>query len=639
MHKNSKFIAILLILGSIIIAIEPVFADDNNTELMNVSITDLNQIVGKDALNLVNKSRLDILDTYISPHWSPDGTRLLIYVQITVNTKGKVVSSATHGDVLALYMVNGDGSDIKRISWGELTPYIAQKGEPKCIGTITWSHTGEFFLYEERSGRKAGVGGGTQHNIFIIAAKNLNVVAKKNLPIKQGPILKWSSKEDSLLYLGLDEQYKPTVFLFDLTKNVSDELPITKYRTAPFNSNDLVWSPDGKKIGFEGNGGLFVLDIDTREVKNLFSTENNIIINRNAFWSPDSSRLIIKEIKTTGRPDSLIYDVYVIDAINSTSNKLTSFESGAIQGWFPGSDRILYVAASKTSTNSKEYTLYSMPVEGGDATPLFSSPDDPTSFFAHISPSGKFIGVMLSGADYLMNKDGSNNMQLNIYVRNRYVRGIIWHDRDELLLKMVNKNQSNTLAVINASTKEIWHIPLPDPYIDKVSWSPTGRYLVARTFKPKTSKPEKYSDYVYQDYLLELPEYDRPMRIEIDGRPLIGTDVNISIKSASGGVSNVTIIANRELIGTTNEKGTIAYRFNEKGEVQLKAVKDGYSTASRTIIVIDHIDKRQDPTSTGTTTASVPAADGTGLPGFTVTAALVGLISTILCFHLKSKRK
>ena len=619
MHKNSKFIAILLILGSIIIAIEPVFADDNNTELMNVSITDLNQIVGKDALNLVNKSRLDILDTYISPHWSPDGTRLLIYVQITVNTKGKVVSSATHGDVLALYMVNGDGSDIKRISWGELTPYIAQKGEPKCIGTITWSHTGEFFLYEERSGRKAGVGGGTQHNIFIIAAKNLNVVAKKNLPIKQGPILKWSSKEDSLLYLGLDEQYKPTVFLFDLTKNVSDELPITKYRTAPFNSNDLVWSPDGKKIGFEGNGGLFVLDIDTREVKNLFSTENNIIINRNAFWSPDSSRLIIKEIKTTGRPDSLIYDVYVIDAINSTSNKLTSFESGAIQGWFPGSDRILYVAASKTSTNSKEYTLYSMPVEGGDATPLFSSPDDPTSFFAHISPSGKFIGVMLSGADYLMNKDGSNKMQLNIYVRNRYVKGIIWHGRDELLLKMVNENQSNALAIINASTKEIRQVPLPDPYI--VSWSPTGRYLIANSA------------------LLELPEYDRPMRMEIDGHMLVGTDVNISINSISGGVINATILANRELIGTTNEKGVITHRFNEKGEVQLKAVKDGYSTASRTIIVIDHIDKRQDPTSTGTTTASVPAADGTGVPGFTATAALVELISASICFYIKSKRK
>ncbi|MBE0525200.1 MAG: hypothetical protein IBX40_12860 [Methanosarcinales archaeon] len=232
-----------------------------------------------------------------------------------------------------------------------------------------------------------------------------------------------------------------------------------------------------------------------------------------------------------------------------------------------------------------------------------------------------------------MNKDGSNKMQWNINKG-----GMIWHGRDELLLEIVNENQSNTLAIINASTKEIRHIPLPDPYIDKVSRSPTGRYLIARTFKPKTSKPEKYSDYIYQDYLLELPEYDRPMRIEIDGRPLIGTDVNISIKSA-GGINNATIMANGELIGTTNEKGTIAYRFDEKGEIQIKAVKDGYSTASRTITVIDHIDKRQDPTSTGTTTASVPATYGTGLPGFTATAALVGLISTLLCFHLKSKRK
>jgi len=629
MHRNKKFIVILLVLGFLIItATEPVYADDNHTELMNFTlITDLNQTIGADALSLVDESRLDILgspDLYFT--WSPDGTRMLVVALIIVNTKGKVDSSATTGKVLALYMVNGDGPGIKRISWGEVTPYTIQRGEHKLIrrqdpsdptgGASSWSPTGNVFSYTERSGGNARFGGGS-HSLFVVDAKNLDLIAKKSLPIEQGPILEWSPKEDSLLYLGLDEQYKPTVFLFDLTKNVSDELPITKYRTAPFNSNDLVWSPDGKKIGFEGNGGLFVLDIDTREVKNLFSTENHIGIARNAFWSPDSSRLLIKEFKSTGRPDSLIYDVYVIDAINGTSNKLTSFESGVIQGWFPGSDRILYVAG----TNSKDYTLYSMPVEGGDATPLFSSPDDPTSFFAHISPSGKFIGVMLSGADYLMNKDGSNKMHLNIYVRNRYVRGIIWHGRDELLLKVVNENQSNTLAVINASTKEIRHIPLPDPYIDKVSWSPTGRYLIANSV------------------VMELPEYDRPMRIEIGGRPLIGTHVNISINSASGGVSNVTIMANGELIGTTNEKGVITHRFNEKGEVQLKAVKDGYSTASRTITVIDHIDKRQDPTSTGTTTASVPAADGTGLPGFTATAALVGLISTLLCLHLKSKRK
>jgi len=631
MHRNKKFIVILLILGLFIIAIEPVYADDNHTELMNFTlITDLNQTIGADALSLVDESRLDILgspDLYFS--WSPDGTRMLVVALIIVNTKGKVDSSATTGKVLALYMVNGDGSGIRRISWVEDTPYTIQRGEHKWIQNPTWSHNGNVFLYTERSGGNAKFGGGS-HSLFVVDAKNLNLIVKKSLPAKQGPILEWSPKEDSLLYLGLDEQYKPTVFLFDLTKNVSDELPITKYRTAPFNYNDLVWSTDGRKIGLEGNGGLFVLDIDTREVKNPFSTENNIIINRNAFWSPDSSRLIITEIKSTGRADNPIYDVYVIDAINGTSNKLTSFESGVIQGWFPGSDRILYVAG----TNSKDYTLYSMPVEGGDATPLFSSPNDPTSFFAHISPSGKFIGVMLSGADYLMNKDGSSKMQLNINKG-----GIIWHGRDELLFQNVNENQSNTLAVINASTKEIRQIPIPDPYIDEVNWSPTGRYLVARTFKLKTFKPEKYSDYVYQDYLLELPEYDHPMRMEIDSHTLVKTDVNISIKSASGGVDNATIMVSGELIGTTNEKGTIVYRFDETGEVQLSAVKDGYSAANRTITVIDHIDNRQDPTSTGTTTASMPAADGTGLPGFTATAALVGLISTILCFHLKSKRK
>jgi len=637
MHKKNKLIAILLILGSIIVAIEPVFADDKHTKLMNVSqITDLDQTVGKDVFNLVNTSRLDILDTYVKPFWSPDGTRMLIHAQITVNTKGKVVSRETYGHVLALYVANGDGSDVKRISWGELTPYISQKGEPKCIETPFWSHTGNLFLYTERSGKNAGVGGGTQHNLFIIDAKNLNLIAKKSIPIKQGPILEWSPKEDSLLYLGLDEQYKPMVFLFDLTKNVSDELPITKYTTAPFDSDDLIWSPDGKTIGFEGDGGLFVLDIDTREVKNLFSTDNHISIRPYAF-SPDSSKIIVSEKKSTGKPNSPIYDVYVIDVRSGKSNKLTSFENGYTKEWFPDSEIILYVATSKVGTDSQNDTLYSLPVEGGNAIPLFNF-SKAHIIDTYISPSGDFVVAMLSGTGCLMNKNGSNKMHLNLNKK-----GMIWHNRDELLLQMINEKQNNTLAVMNVSTKKFRPIPLPDPYIDKISWSPTGRYLIARIYKPKISNPKVNSDYKYQDYFIELPEYDRPMRIEIDGRPLIGTDVNVSVTSASGRINNATILINGDIIGTTNEQGIIQHRLDEIGEFRLRADKAGYNTANRTITVIEHIDEQQglssEDTDTDTATSSVPAEYGTGLPGFTVLSAFVGLISTLLCFHLTSKRK
>lgn len=633
MHRKINFTVVILALSLIIITIEPVFANDNHTELMNFSlITNLNQTVGKDVLNLVDESRLDILNTYMSPHWSPDGTRMLIHVQIIVNTRDKAISSSTLGDVLALYVANGDGTDIKRISWGELTPYIAQKGESKWIGPSTWSHTGDFFLYEERSGRKAGGGGGTQHNLFIVDAKNLNLIAKKSIPIKEGPILEWSPKEDSLLYLGIDEQYKHTVFLFDLIKNVSDELPITKYRTARFGNNDLIWSPDGKKIGFEGDGGLFILDIDTREVNNLFSTDNHISIRPYAF-SPDSSKIIVSEIKSTGKPDSVIHDVYVVDVRSGKSNMLTSFEYGYTKEWFPDSDRILYVATSKAGTDSQNDTLCSLPVEGGNTIPLFNF-SKAHIIDTYISPSGDYIGV-IGGTDCLMNKNGSNKMHLNLN------KGGMWHDRDELLLQMINENQDNTLAVMNVSTKEIRQIPLLDPYIDKISWSPTGRYLIARTYKPKISNPIVNSDYKYQHFLIELPEYDRPMRIEIDRSPLIGTDVNISAKSVSGGIDNATILVNGDIIGTTNEQGIIQHRFDEMGELRLRTIKDGYNTANRTINTIDHIDKQQGPSSedTDTVTSSVPAEYDTGSPGFTVLSALVGLISTVLYFHLISKRK
>ena len=465
----------------------------------------------------------------------------------------------------------------------------------------------------------------------------MNLISKKSIPISDGPILEWSPKEESLLYLGLNKQSKSTVFLFDLIKNVSVELPI---KPASFNSNDLIWSPDGKKIGFEGDGGLFVLDINTGEVKNLLPTNNRVSIRPYAF-SPDSSKIIVSDVKSTVKPDSVIHDVYVVDVRSGKSNKLTSYEYGYTKEWFPDSKMILYVATSKAGTDSENDTLYSLPVEGGNAIPLFNF--SKANFIdTYISPSGDFIGVMPTNrgtdclmSDCLLNKNGSNKMHLNLN------KGGMWHDGDELLIQMTDENQNNTLAVMNVSTKKFRQIPLPDPYIDKINWNPTGRYLTARTYKPKISNPNGNFDYEYQHFLIELPEYDRPMRIEIDGRTLIGTDVNVSVKSTSGGIDNATILVNGDTIGTTNEQGIIQHRFDEIGEFRLRADKAGYNTANRIITVIEHIDEQQGLSieDTDTATSSVPAEYSTGSPGFTALSVLVGLTSTLLCFHLTSKRK
>lgn len=640
MDRKYRLINILLMFVLMLSATNLVSADNVSSSPMDASlISDLNQTIGKDALSRVDKSRLDVDGSPILFfYWDPSGTRVLVFVLINVCTKNQE-SQTTLAQVQALYLANGDGSGEKLIAWAENTPYTRQRNEHNGIAIPVWNPMGDSFLYQESSGGNVYFIGGT-HNINVVDSKNLGLLAREQISLED-PVYEWSPKGDKLLYAGFNEKKESSVFILDLANNVSEETPVKNYKKE-FSNNDFIWSPDGKKVAFAERGDLFILDPASNEVNTIFSADN-ICFDRSA-WSPDSNKLAAYEFIGNEESGKLISDIHIIDVENEQSNRLVSLNYGIVYGWLPDSNNIIFQELSKNETGSI-YTLYSMSADGDRKTRLFSSSSD---FVVSLSPSGEFIEITHSSGKYnrlsdqgiteyiLMSSSGSGEKHWNI-TQNGYA----WNNKGDLILGTANETQSNTLALVNASTKELKTIQLPVSYIEEISWSPAGRYLIAKTFSPEASsdKGNSYKDYVSQDYLLELPEYDLPMFIEIERSPVSGSDINISVRSSSGKIGGVTIFVGNESVGTTDEKGALVYRFSKEGEFLIRAVKEGYSTTSRIVTVKGYTGEQKINDGVSPEIVTPSDANNAELPGFTAYLTCFGLISALFYFHTINKKQ
>jgi len=640
MNRINKLIDTFLLLILIVPVISSVSANDSGPGSMDASlISDLNQTIGKDALSHVDKSRLDVYNNpEFSFYWDPSGTRVLIFVLINVCTKNDTSSQATLGMVQALYIANGNGSGEKLIAWAENTPYTRKRNEHNGIAIPSWNPTGSSFLYQQSSGGNVHFIGGI-HDIKVVDSKSLDLLAKKRISL-DGPIYEWSPNGDKLLYLGFNEKKEPSVFILDINTNTSVEEALVKNYKTKFGNEDFIWSPDGKKILFAEDEDLFILDPVSSEVENIFSADN-VHFDRTA-WSPDSSKVVAYTFENE-ESDNQYSDIHIIDVKNKKSNRLITLNYGIVYGWSPDSNKIIFKELSKNDTGST-YTLNSMSTDGSSEIRLFNSSDD---FYVSLSPTGKFIEITYSLGEsnkvtdkrisefILMAIDGSGKKHWNIFEN-----GYVWNNKDDLVLGLENENQSNALAVINASTKEIRAIQLPVSHIEGISWSPTGRYLVARTISQKTSSDDgnSFRNYVYQDYLLELPEYDLPMHLEIDDKPVVESDVNISVRSASGGISNATIFVENKSVGITDENGTLVYRFNKEGEFHIRAAKDGYSAINWIIVVKNHSEKQKINGEVIPETVNSSHVHDTELPGFTTCITFFELIFALFCV-LKMNKK
>ncbi|ADI74340.1 WD40 domain protein beta Propeller [Methanohalobium evestigatum Z-7303] len=616
MRKKLKLTLLVIVLSLSVAFIQPVCAG-NNTDSMNVSISsDLDETLGNDTLELVNKSRLKVDGgpaMYI--HWSPDGTRALVLTKLTVHAKNKP-EATTRSEIRALYIMNADGFDIKRIAWGEYTPYTRKVGNDKLIGLPSWSPDGDVFTYTSEELAKNG---NILGEFLIVDADNLNTIEKGSfISNKIDFIKKWSPDGSYLLYRGYKKGEGPKCYLLDLTRNITRRFPITQY-----NPEDITWSPKGNKIAFlgeeKGNESAFVYNLDNGNLKNIFSTKNSSI--HNPLWSPDGRKLAFSKIE-----DNNVKDVYVIDinVVNGRPYKLTTLHGGILVEWLD-SEKLLY------TEYSPEDNLYSISVNSRNKTLLYNSTNESGIDYSYsdhsfVDPTGEFVFVEEQiGLNYkthgyinkftLMKTDGSDTKHWRINPQ-----GFEWCG-DDLLLEVVTENDTNKLVMVNASTKSESNISVNGSHIEKINWNPTGRYLFTR------------------NQIMEVSGYGKPMRIDVDNELTTNSSVKISVERVSGSVGNATVYSNGEHIGRTNPEGVLSHQFKNNGSYRLKAVKVGYINASHKVSIggksiVDKVGSRID-----NSVSDKNETDNPGLYGkLLFIVVLVGLTFLAFYGYLKFKK-
>lgn len=153
-------------------------------------------------------------------------------------------------------------------------------------------------------------------------------------------------------------------------------LPITDAVRDVAEDNDPSFSPDGRRVVFQGerNGrtGLWLLDLDSREIRQLTQLTNPDFFDGNASWSPDG-RLIafVRLIPPTSsssrrRVAMMLFDV-TSRKTREVSIKGPTTPAAADPTWV-GNDKIAFVTRGPQSNRGGRIWIVSS--EGGEAKPI-----------------------------------------------------------------------------------------------------------------------------------------------------------------------------------------------------------------------------------------------------------------------------
>lgn len=159
-------------------------------------------------------------------------------------------------------------------------------------------------------------------------------------------------------------------------------------------------------------------------------------------------------------------------------------------------------------------------------------------------------------------------------------------------------------------------------------WSPDGSRLIIGSSSDIEMRAWNVS-------IIKLRGYDEVLSVYYPSSIKQGTDAFIEVKSMSKPVENAAIFLNGREIGKTNESGFLKYSFKEAGNLRLSAVKQGFRTANKSIVVQELHSEQSSPEPTLTAapqiTKTVASAIIPKASGFEAALA-IAILSTIYLF-------
>jgi Tol biopolymer transport system component len=290
----------------------------------------------------------------------------------------------------------------------------------------------------------------------------------------EGPRIRWGSVSPdgttlALVVTDLQEvEYKGQpfswqIYLFDIQTDGFHFL---------VEGREPVWSPEGAHIAYIGsNSGLWVVDVESGEVKELFAVKEGYWVS-NLAWSPDSRRIaFIHEVAPHGDMPGIL----VINTDGSGEPVLLTPQalwSPSGTAWTSDGRRILLTFATDEPTGQWFHNLWVSDTESDDLTQL-TTDTDVASFALH-PLSGDWI-VLAGKLPYENESSQPYDLWLASMEGNRVLR--LTHD--PLSSGEPQWSPDGTQVVFRRENEGIWILNLTDGSLKQI-YSGLADFVITR---------------------------------------------------------------------------------------------------------------------------------------------------------------
>lgn len=418
----------------------------------------------------------------------------------------------------------------------------------------------------------------------------------------------WSSGGDKIVFLVLNpcDENPHNLYVSDRNGSILAEVKGLDYPP-------LKWSPNRNKINILDRNDktlVYVIDVENSTVKQLSLGIRAIGYLDDMKWSPDGEKIAFIDYKNG--------ELYTVDTNNSFVQQLTNNMELRGLSWKPDGKKLVLVAVDGfylIDADGSNLTLIKKENFGLGLWGLGSwSPDGKKLHFSNGNEKDASIQYYVLDIEEMTTKPVATEQDMPDAVDNSlYFTG-------SALVK-VNSDGTELSLVKNISTNIYSSNEIFSSFDGSRILFTIGSMLTGRE----------------QVYILKMKGYDEVMSIYAPSSIKQGDTAFIEVNSMSKPVENAVISLNGMEIGKTNETGVLKYNFKEAGNLRLSAGKQGFRTASKSIMVQELLSEPSSPEPTLTAaqqitkTATSAATLTPKAPGFDAALA-IGILSAIYLF-------